>query len=59
MGKPDEEAIYLEAVPLEWISERGNQQRVRQILSDNMDRLCGTSLKDGSEKVPVPSRREE
>ena len=39
-----ERVIYLEAVPLEWILEPCDQQRVRQILSDNMDKICGIPL---------------
>jgi hypothetical protein len=51
----DKKIIELEAVPLEWILESGNQQRVQKILSDNMDRLCDTSSKHEPEKMLVQS----
>ena len=54
MEKKNDEAIYLEAVPLEWLSEPDNQQQLRQILSDNMDRLSGNLSKRESQMV-VPS----
>ena len=45
MEKKHEETIYLQAVPLEWISEPDKQELVHQILSYNTDKLLGTSSK--------------
>jgi hypothetical protein len=47
-------SIYLQAVPLEWISEPDKQQLVRQILSDNRDKLRGIGSKHEPEEAPVP-----
>jgi hypothetical protein len=43
MEKKENEAIYLEAAPLEWLSQPDNQLRLRQMLARNRDKLCGNS----------------
>lgn len=54
------EPIYLEAAPLEWLSQPDNQQRLRQMLARNRDRLFGNSGGYASQKaVPSTERRDD